>query len=232
MGAMKFILTGMLLVSFVFTNAQKPETYLKPASDTLAKSLGIGIVSINYGSTDLFREVKFYITPNDTATFCAVYLDFEIIDSCSIEPFEWMVVPGRLMFRYIEEREDWYQIIMVERTNETAWVKKVKNTSLQLIEKFNWLDYLNGGSCVESVIKQPIRINPSEDADTIDFDSDCNKYEIIAIKEDWIKVLECYLCENPNAGKKAEWITNAVKKAGWIKWHEGNKIVVSKFYSE
>ncbi len=192
-------------------------------SQQVEPNLGIGVVSINYvNNTDKNRNIDFFLSSESKpSTVSLEYIDEQLREDNGefyIKPLEYMPTPGRILFRCIGETKQMYQVVLNESTKEVNWLKKET-----MIEFHSWLSYLKGSQCIENyLVSNPLRKKPRFNSDTIVTDNDCTKFEINRMKGEWIKVSMSYMCE--------QGVDELI--SGWIKWCNGDEIIVNKLYSE
>lgn len=187
--------------------------------------IGIGVVSINYVSqTNKDKNIDFFLSPESKRfTVSLQYIDEQLREGNGefcIKPLEFMPTPGRILFRCIGETKQMYQVVVNESTKEVNWLKKEA-----MIEFHSWLSYLQGSQCIENnLVSNPLRKKPRFNSDIVEAYNTCNKFEINLMKGEWIKISTSYMCDQGIQVDKPI--------SGWIKWCNGDKIIVNKLYSE
>ncbi|MEZ0005058.1 hypothetical protein ABH942_000401 [Flavobacterium sp. 28YEA47A] len=184
--------------------------------------LGIGIVTIKFtGNTVLNLYTAAYDKePKEVIEF---YQD-EVTGSPDIKNIEtvekWLKPEGffldydQLIFRCKSEERFWIEIIVNNETGESYWIRKTKSVDLD-----TWDGFLKNAFMVSrNSFPQEIKTQPSDAARTIPFeDEDC--FQVKSMKGDWIQIFTAPHCDE----------TSNPIKSGWIRWKEGNEILIDYF---
>ncbi len=201
--------------------------FLFLTSNLLAQTdLGLGLVSIHFDDN---TTLHFYTTPNDKEPIETIqFFNDQTINSWNIQDLElkeWLS-PERLMledsqfvFRCITVQDNWLKVIVNTENGESLWLKKSDLTKF-----VNWGDYLVEMFSVARLPdqNQKIRSLPTDISEEINYQGqDC--FQVKSMKGDWIEIFTAEYCD--------ESYTNSTTKlkSGWIKWREGNKLLIEYF---
>ena len=203
-------------------------TELKPIRlDTVQTTLGIGLVSINFDDKTILH---FYATPTDKEPKrTIVFFDDQSINSWNIRDLdqqkEWLKPEilwldySKFVFRCVKIDDNWLKIIVNNETKETLWLEKSDLTTF-----IDWENYLKNMFGVARLFdqKQKIRSLPTDDSEEIIYQgNDC--FQVKAMKGDWIEIFTAEYCDESYTDSKTK------IKSGWIKWRQGNKILIEYF---
>ena len=198
-------------------------------TDDKDKTIGIGVISINYGvngeedsivnifksAEDKIPMYQFTIKELDLAFRCNE-------DTLGFNPLEFMPTPGRIMFRCIDSINGMYKVVINENSGTEYWIRKGKNIDLT-----DWLSYLEGSEYIQA--DDPLREMPDDNAPIILNRDSCFLYQILAMKGEWIQVESSGYC---NIYREMLGKPNIHEIKGWVKWRNGNKLMVGKGYAE
>jgi hypothetical protein len=185
-------------------------------------TLGTGIVKIEFNDKTI---LDFYNEPTDKVYSKRIeFFDDKTINSWNIKNLEtqksWLN-PEVLWLDYFEfnfrcksTKADWLELIVNNETGMTLWVKRTVVTKY-----LTWEKYLKGMFSVDRLMdyKQNIRKEPNDTAEEIKYEGrDC--FKVMSLSGDWIEIFTTDYCDE---GKNKDKI-----KSGWIKWRDGNKLLI------
>jgi len=184
--------------------------------------LGIGIASIKFtGNTVLNfyaaaydkepkQVIEFY---QDEATGSPDIRNIETIEKW-LKPEGFHLDYDQLIFRCKSEERFWIEIIVNNETGESYWIRKTKAVDLD-----TWEGFLKNAFMISrNSFPQEIKVQPNDTAKTIPFDGeDC--FQVKSMKGDWIQIFTAPHCDD---------MDNPIK-SGWIRWKEGNEILIDYF---
>ena len=207
-------IVATILLSVSFSLICKAET-----------NLGNGIVSINFDNKPI---VRFYKSPNDKKAVRTIeFFDDNSVKSLNIKNLEtqkqWLK-PELLSleypafnFRCKSKANGWYEVIVNNRTGKTFWIKKQRFTKF-----LTWEAFLKSEFVVYrmSRYKQAIRKLPSNVSTKIKYvGEDC--FEVKSMKGEWIEIFTSDFCKSGYGENK-----KTILKSGWIKWKNGNTLLI------
>lgn len=185
--------------------------------------LGIGIAIIKLtGKTTL----KLYTDPYDREPKQTLeFFSDENTESLDLKDFEshekWLKPEGftmednQLIFRCKSEERFWIEIIVNNETGESLWLKKSKAIDLN-----TWDGFLKEAFMISrNDYLQEIRTQPNDEAKEIPFEGD-ECFQVKTVRGDWIQIFTAPHCDDVGEGSL---------KSGWIKWKEGNKLLIDYF---
>ncbi|WP_405207191.1 hypothetical protein [Aquimarina sp. LLG6339-5] len=180
--------------------------------------VGIGIVSINF---DDKTKVEFYESSDlDNVLKTVEFFNDESIKSWNIKNIQshkdWLKPEsmwldyGQFRFRCKTKKLDSFEIYVSE--SQTMWIKNQK-----FCEFNSWEDYLKNMFSIERIDQntQKIYSRPFTKSEVLESKSDC--FKLKQMRDEWIEIETASHCES----KK--------KISGWIKWREGNKILINYY---
>jgi len=184
--------------------------------------LGIGLVSIKFDDKTVlnFYESQIDTTPTKTIEF----FDDKSIKSWNIrnldEQEKWLK-PEVLWLDYSSfvficrtQANNWFEVIVNNETGKSFWLKKSDTTKFS-----SWETYLVGTFNVSRLANhsQKIRKQPNNNSEEIKyFGQDC--FQVKSMNGDWIEIFTADYCEESN--------TETRIKSGWIKWRQGNDLLI------
>ncbi|MGB4848214.1 MAG: hypothetical protein WBP41_09875 [Saprospiraceae bacterium] len=186
--------------------------------------LGIGLISMHYDDRTVFYFFKdtLKMDPNKIIEF---FTD-ESIEAWNIvdldQQREWLrpesLVPESFSFilRCLSETNDWFEIIVNDDTGLTMWLRKSDSSVFM-----TWETYLQGmyGVSRRSERIQKIRISPNEHSKEIKYTGqDC--FQVNSMDGDWIEIFTAPYCDED------ELENNPGIESGWIRWKEGNNLLI------
>jgi len=189
--------------------------------------LGIGVVAINFNDTTL---LNFYLTPtNKEPEKTLEFFNDTSINSWNIRNLdkqrEWLrpevlwLDYSLLFFRCKSEKNGWFQLIVNNDNGKTYWLKKTELTNLS-----TWETYLKEMFGVARLADrtQVIRKSPSDTSEEIKYTGeDC--FQVKSMQGDWIEIFSPTYCVNGYTDSKTK------IKSGWIKWRQGNNLLIEFF---
>lgn len=140
-------------------------------------------------------------------------------DTMGVNPLEFMPTPGRIIFRCVDSTQFAYKIVLREKNFSTCWIKKSV-----LIDFSDWLKYFKGADYITT--NQELREKQDANCDVVENPDSCFTYDILSIEADWVEIETSWHCK---MYEKSPSIRNA---RGWVKWRDGNKILIQKTYTE
>lgn len=191
--------------------------------------IGIGLVTINF---DENTTLNFYAHPKDEKpTRTLQFFNDQSINSWSIQNLDkhayWLKPEilwldySQLIFRCISNKDNWLEFKVNNKTEETLWLQRSELTTFQ-----DWETYLKEMFGVARLRDNHQQIRTSPDEDSVEIKSsgeDC--FQVKSMKGDWIEIFTPEYCDESH--------NNSMKKieSGWIKWREGNKLLIDYFTS-
>jgi len=185
-------------------------------------TLGTGIVKIEF---DDKTTIDFYSKPTDKVhSKRIVFFDDKEINSWNIKNLKteqtWLKPEvlwldySEFNFRCKSKNGEWLELIVNNDSGLTYWIKENKTTIY-----LTWEEYLKQMFSVDRLpdSEQKIRKQPSDKADEIKYEGrDC--FQVKSLKGDWIEISTTDYCDE---GKNKDKI-----KSGWIKWRDGDKLLI------
>lgn len=189
--------------------------------------LGLGLVSINF---DDKTTLHFYSTPNDKEPKRTIqFFNDQTINSWNIRDLdkhkEWLKPEilwldySQFVFRCITVQDNWLKVMVNNETEETLWLRKSDLTTFR-----DWENYLKEMFGVARLPnqQQKIRVSPTDNSDEILYKGqDC--FQVKSMKGDWIEIFTADYCDESYTDSKTK------IKSGWIKWRQGNKLLIEYF---
>ncbi|MCK9480137.1 MAG: hypothetical protein M0R38_00040 [Bacteroidia bacterium] len=189
--------------------------------------LGLGLVSINF---DDKTTLHFYSTPNDKEPKRIIqFFNDQTINSWNIrdrdKQTEWLKPEilwldySQFVFRCITVQDNWLKVIVNNENGETLWLKKNDLTTFR-----NWEDYLKEMFGVARLPdrKQKIRSLPTDNSEEIIYQGrDC--FQVKSMRGDWIEIFTADHCDEGYTDSKTK------IKSGWIRWRQGNNLLIEYF---
>ncbi len=189
--------------------------------------LGIGLVSIAFDDKTI---LEFYSDTSATQPKKVVeFFDDRSINSWNIKDLdkqkEWLKPEvlwldyNTFTFRCINQTDKWFEIIVNNETRTTYWLKRTDWTKFD-----DWEEYLKDMFGVErrSSFPQQIRTEPIYNSSEIHYQgTDC--FVVRTMKGDWIEITTPEHCDENFTDSKTP------IKSGWIKWRQGDKLIINYF---
>jgi hypothetical protein len=187
-------------------------------------SLGIGLISMHYDDRTVFYFFKDTLgsEPEKRIEF---YTD-ESIEAWNIvdlaEQSEWLnpesLVPESYSFilRCVSETNDWFEIIVNDDTGLTMWLRKSDSCIFM-----TWETYLQGMYGIERLpdLYQKIKVSPNKNSKEIKYTGqDC--FQVNSMDGEWIEIFTAPYCDEDDLEN------NPRIESGWIRWREGNKLLI------
>jgi len=206
-----------LLLTYIFT--------ICTFNSWAQSSLGVGLVSIDFNDKTV---LSFYTDTTDKKpTKTVEFFNDKSIDSWNIRNLntqkQWLnpevlwLDYNSFVFRCKMQTNGWYAVIVNNQTNKVYWLKKSKWTTF-----LSWEKFLKEMFSVERLSKQKIRNLPNEDSKEIKHTGeDC--FQVRSMKGEWIEIFTTDLCDDEDTKSKTK------IKSGWIKWRDGNKLLINYF---
>ena len=187
--------------------------------------IGIGIVTITLDDKPV---IDFYKSPtDDTFTKRITFTNDSITKGRTFkdreEVLRWLrpevlwLDHYELIFRCKSSTDDWYEVVANNENGHTLWIRKDKTTSFS-----TWEDFLKRMYAVVRIHyrKQKIRAHPSDKASEIKYEGgDC--FRVKSLTADWIEIYTPTNTCRPDIQTQI--------KSGWIKWKEGNRMMVDYY---
>ena len=189
--------------------------------------LGLGLVSINF---DDITVLHFFSSPNDKEPKRSIqFFNDPKINSWNIRNLdkqkEWLKPEilwldySSFVFRCLEIKDDWLKVMVNNENGETLWLKKSELTIIQ-----DWENYLKEMFGVERLPdqQQKLRSLPNDTSKEIIYQGkDC--FQVKSMKGDWIEIFTADYCDESYTDSKTK------IKSGWIRWRQGNKLLIDYF---
>jgi len=189
--------------------------------------LGLGLVSINF---DDKTTLHFYSTPSDKEPKRTIqFFNDQTINSWNIRDLdkhkEWLKPEilwldySQFVFRCLTAKDNWLEVMVNNETEETLWLKKSDLTTFS-----DWENYLKEMLEVARLPdqQQKIRSLPTDNSEEIIYHGqDC--FQVKSMKGDWIEIFTADYCDESYTESKTK------IKSGWIKWRQGNKLLIEYF---
>ncbi len=191
------------------------------AFDAVAQTeLGIGLASVKFNNETV---LKFYSGPYDKEPKQTLEFFNDEMVGTSIKDFEiheeWLrpevlaIDYSHLIFRCKSEDRFWVEVVVNNETGETLWLRKSKTLILS-----TWEEFLKDMFAISRNSMQEIKMQPLDTAEeNIYTGEEC--FQVKSMRGDWIQIFSAEHCEE-DGGKL---------KSGWIKWKEGNTLLVDYF---
>jgi hypothetical protein len=187
--------------------------------------IGIGIVEISDGPSCYkiySEEGKIIASVELKENEIITKIDDRIIKGYdSLNPFKPRLFAEsldyfRLVFDCIKKDSNNYKVIINRQTGKTGYIRRNDN-SFKFFSIDEYVDNWTGLGLDFDRTNNPLRTTPSVTSDTIHSDLK-NRYKIwrgekILIKGDWME------------------IQTTKTERGWIRWREGNQILIRMYYS-
>ncbi|CAN5154023.1 hypothetical protein BH09BAC3_BH09BAC3_16820 [soil metagenome] len=184
-------------------------------------SIGIGIVWIEFDGP---ATIEFYRTPEDnTYSKRLVIFNDPVIDGLNLKDYpkhkKWLQPEVMRLdyyhfnFRCKSETEKWLEVIVNNEDGSTLWVKRSEQTKFQ-----PWKEYLMSMFGIKRLNARAQGIYDAADESSKKVASqgkDC--FRIKEMRGDWVEIFSSDECDT----KKRTEI-----KSAWIKWKEGDKILI------
>ncbi len=195
--------------------------------DLAQTDLGLGLVSINFDDKTVLH---FFSSPNDKEPKRTIqFFNDQTINSwniCNLDKQKEWLKPEVLwldyssfVFRCLKVKDNWLKIMVNNENGETLWLKKSELTIVQ-----DWENYLKEMFGVERLAdqQQKIRSLPIDNSEEIIYQgNDC--FQVKSMKGDWIEIFTADYCDESYTNSKTK------IKSGWIKWRQGNKLLIDYF---
>ena len=211
---MRSIISAVFLVNLFFSQAEA------------ATPLGIGIVKI----LDLSEDVRlaFFKSPKGPQTKeirftksqhgqLIVAEDPEWLRPETYNPNDGMIY---LFFRCIEKRPGWFKVIVNNESGEAHWIQESSRSEYR-----DWISFLKTIGTIsrlrEAKEGNPIRREPSSNSEIVNYQGD-DCFQVDNSSGDWIEI---YVPDD-----KCGTIDPGTLNSGWIKWREGDRLLVDYAY--
>jgi hypothetical protein len=188
---------------------------------------GIGLVSIEFDDKTVLEFYSDTIAKEPEKV--VEFFDDRTINSWNIKDLEkqkeWLnpevlwLDYFAFTFRCLIETDNWFEIIVNDESGKTYWLRKTETTKFK-----NWEEYLKDmfGIARLSSVPQKIRAEPTENSQEIKYQGmDC--FVVTSMKGDWIEITTPDYCDENFTDSKTP------LKSGWIKWRQGNKLIIEYF---
>lgn len=242
---LKKVLLLPLLLTVLTSCKQTQQKEIDPSVDTVATelagtqnmdsneqqlgetALGIGLVAINFGDK---TTLPFYATPNENEPKKTLqFFDDLTIHSWNIRDLEehkdWLnpevlkIDYSQFVFRCLTITDSWLEVMVNNETGETLWLKKNELTGFK-----DWETYLKEMFGVARLQDHPqkIKSSPTESSEEITYHGqDC--FQAKSMKGDWIEIFTADYCDESYTNSKTK------IQSGWIKWRQGNKLIIEYY---
>jgi hypothetical protein len=206
-------------LDFINENKFEPEGEIK----------GIGLVEINLGRDSFDKDLIVYDS-NEEPRIIITATDDNVVTKIggksfsrndNTNPFNPRLFgnnPGyfRLIFDCTKSTDKYYQVIIDQKTNETGFIKKADRT-FKFVTVVEYVTEWTEMGLDFDRTKNALRQEPFDNA-TVILNDKQKKIKIwtaekIELKGDWIK------------------IKTADEEEGWIKWRQGNQIIIRLYFA-
>lgn len=190
-------------------------------------ALGMGIVKINFNDQTVLNF--FDSATGDEPVQVIEFFTDATIHSWNIRNLEaqqeWLKPEllwldyGEFNFRCISRFEDCFELVVNNQTGETLWLR-----ASDIAQFMTWEEYLMGMFSVRRLPEIPQRIysEPDDTSAEIPYEGqDC--FAVKSLIGNWIEITTPDYCD----GNFEE--SNTSFKRGWIKWREGNRLLIEYF---
>ena len=199
--------------------------------DNDVSTLGIGIV---------IAPEKFDIYDDSLLTSKSASYDIYNVDESKINICPKFFKPdyGIMHFICIDSTEKAYKVLI--NYDESKYLPKTKTYVFK-----SWPDYINESYGVRRLsfedknfsvpnLQQPLRKSPSKNADTLAIPSGYEMFCPAEIKGDWLRVkFDCFYNDegNKHEGEPCHNYIDQCKNpvSGWLRWRDGNKLLIDIF---
>lgn len=189
---------------------------------------GQGLVSINFDDKTV---LQFYAKQTDTVPIKTIeFFNDKSINSWNIHGLdkqkEWLKPEVLLLdyssfiFRCKTQTNDWFEVFVNNENDKSLWLKKSELTKF-----LSWETYLQKmfGVARLSNQSQKIRKQPNDNSEEIKYSGhDC--FQVKSMNEDWIEIFTADYCDNNDSKTKI--------KSGWLKWRQGNRLLIEYFLTD
>ena len=186
-------------------------------------ALGTGIVEILFDDKTI---VDFYSAPMDKGYFKRIEF-FDDQGSWNIRNLEkeknWLrpevlwLDYSRFIFRCKSTTMDWLEVIVNNEDGKSLWIKKNERTRF-----LSWEEYLKNMFAIDRRWDKPqkIRKSPTETAVEINYEGrDC--FQVRSLRGEWIEIFTADHCDEAKTVIKI--------KSGWVKWRQGNELLINYY---
>ncbi|KIC02076.1 hypothetical protein OA88_11075 [Flavobacterium sp. JRM] len=184
-------------------------------------NLGIGLIAIKFNDKTV---LPFYSSINDKQPIKTIrFFNDETINSWNIQDLKnqqkWLKPEilwldyNFFIFRCEKQEKDWFKIIVDNESGKSLWIKKSKNTEFR-----DWEKYLQDMFRISRKSKaDKIYKLPNTNSGTIKYlGEEC--FQVKSMKGDWIEIFTSE-CDD----------VKSEIKSGWIKWKNGNTLLIECF---
>lgn len=184
-------------------------------------NLGIGLIAIKFDDKTV---LPFYTSVNDKEPAKTIrFFNDKSINSWNIKDLKnqqkWLKPEilwldyNYFVFRCEEKENDWFNIIVDNESGKSLWIKKSKSTLFR-----NWEKFLQDMFSVQRKSKtDKIYKLPNKNSGAIRYSGeDC--FQVRSMKGDWIEIFTSE-CDD----------VKSLLKSGWIKWKDGNNLLIEYF---
>ena len=188
-------------------------------------TLGKGLLAVNF---DEKTTLVFYNSPSDKTPAKRIeFFNDRSISSWNIKSLEthkkWLSPEvlwldySPLVFRFKALNDKWAEVIVNNTTGKSYWIKI--NSSMTSL---TWQAFLKEKFGVSRVSKQKIKKSPSVNSTDLIYEGeDC--FQVKSMKGDWIEIFSADYCDESYTKSKTK------IKSGWIKWRQGNRLLIEYF---
>lgn len=187
-------------------------------------TLGKGLLSVNFDDKTI---IAFYANKDDkTPAKTIEFFNDKSINSFNIKNLttqsKWLSPEillldySLLVFRVRASNENWAEVIVNNTTGESYWIRTNKSMT-----QLTWQAFLKDKFGVSrlNASKQKIKKFPSATSSDLNYKGkDC--FQVKSMKGDWIEIFTADYCDESYTDSKTK------IKSGWIKWREGNKLLI------
>lgn len=148
--------------------------------------------------------------------------DIETSFSTGVLPFETEITPATVYFRILEEKNNQLLIVWNEEPKKTLWVKKEEYFVI-----LNWIDFLNSFDALSIGWKTKLKASPSDSVKNIE-QINCGAYEAVQLRGNWLEVKSIDNCFDGYGVGQTEY----KEISGWVRWTDGEKLLVTRQRNE
>lgn len=174
----------------------------------------IGVVGLSGRTSASLNRFRFFNA--DRSIWFEFPVTSEYVENEAFRPFAQKLDYSVLVLKCVSEDDTQFEVIV----NETSGLRKFIRKSDQLFQFQRWEDHILDLFAVDfDQTKNPLRRTPSENAPLVQ-PVEQVFYQPVEIRKNWLKVrLEDTGGSKPKA-----------RGTGWIKWREGDELLIEFFY--
>lgn len=188
------------------------------SQEKFSDQYGIGIIAFNFDEYDTNKKLFFYEKTGDYDP--AKIVEFSSDIKKDIKKYKDWFMPEELIFNYgkiqffcLEEKDNWFKVVVNHQTGKAYWIKKNAKTSFH-----GWEQCLTENAVIKRMNAplNPIHKSPNEKSDVINYaDTDC--FKGLRIKDQWIEITPT---------QTEDCLALPDFKSGWIKWRNESGMLI------